>query len=36
MLVGAQFHAGVLLAAIVIYIIVAALMTVCLRLVTRY
>ena len=36
MLVGGQGYAGVLLAAIVIYIIVAALMTVCLRLVTRH
>ena len=36
MLVGGQGYAGVLLAAIGIYVIVAALMSVCLRLVTRH
>lgn len=36
MLVSGQGYAGVLLAAIVIYIVVAALMTVCLRLVARH
>lgn len=35
-LVGGQGYAGVLLAAIGIYIVAAALMTVCLRLVTRH
>jgi predicted MFS family arabinose efflux permease len=36
MLVGGQGYAGVLLAAICIYLVAAALMTVCLRLVTRH